>query len=197
MKAVLVLTASVGILATSWAQTVDIETKPIAKLPDQIEHEDGRFAIYADYENQQAGFLTLFLINATDEPIELPAQDGDVYIKQEAKLGDKWVRSQPHRYSWCGNSYVPLRPIPAGHFLRYPSLFYGWAPPVENPDGEKRMQLPVRYRFYTEKRHEVISNVGEVPVSPALIRIADSDAMAIKFAGVEKLADYASGNRVV
>lgn len=179
------------------AQFFDIKTRPIADLPDHAEFAEGTFAIFADFANQTPdGPLTLFLINDTKVPITLSAQDGDVYIKQEAQTGGKWSRSQPHRYSWCGNSYVPLPPIPAGNFLRYPARFDGWAPPVDAPEGEKPVRLPVRYRFYTAEHHDVISNEGEMPVSPTLIRIADSDAMAMKFGSVEKLAAYAKGERV-
>ena len=48
----------------------------------------------------------VYLINAGTNDVDLGAQDGDVYLKLEVMDAQgRWVRAQPHAFSWCGNSY--------------------------------------------------------------------------------------------
>lgn len=166
---------------------------PISKLPENIKCTEGDFSIFADFDNAEGQALTIYIINDTEKKIHLPAQDGDIYIKQEAKLEGQWQRSQPHQYSWCGNSYMRAPSISSKHFAMLSTKDNRWASrrkPVEN--GEKKM-LPVRYRFYTELHHDVISNQGEMMVSTELIRLSEFDTMALRFGSVEKLAAVATG----
>ncbi len=166
---------------------------PIADLPENVTYPKGKFSIFADFDHAKKGSVAIYIINDTDKVIGLPSQDGDVYLKQEVKIDGKWVRSQPHVYSWCGNSYMPAPRISPGHFMIQPDLFQGWAPNAKPRENDTLKELPVRYRFYTDEYFDVFSNQGKMPVSLDLINIAEYDSMAFNFGPVEKLAVVATG----
>lgn len=166
---------------------------PISRLPKQITYVPGKFSLHADFQSLRDGEpLVLYLINDTDKEVVLPSQDGDVYIKQEAKVNGEWVRSQPYIASWCGNSYYEMPPILPHQFAGYPAGYTGWVPRIEAQEGDKGEILPVRYRFYTDL-HDVISNEGTLHVEPSLIKMAEWDSLAVDFAPVEKLLKLATG----
>lgn len=141
---------------------------PNDNLPNHIHTMNGTVVLFADFENRQDdGHVPVYLINRSDQPITLEAQDGDIYLKLESRgENGKWQRAQPHRFSWCGNSYhtVVTRP---GHFLR----LAGYQP----PQGERRT---VRYSLYRQSL-KVSSNSGAGIASPSDLRLAGADAMAI------------------
>ncbi len=74
----------------------------IEKLPGEVRSVAGKVTVVADFESREkGGSIPLYIINRTDKELELPFQDGDVYLKLEAKGDDgKWKRVEPHAYSW-------------------------------------------------------------------------------------------------
>lgn len=176
-----------------------VPTGAVSALDADIEFEKGKFSIIAkefELDGPEDSIVVIFLINDTDEEIVLPSQDGDVYLKQEAKIDGEWRRVQPHRYSWCGNSYIPVHILPKRYRV-FPDVYHGWAPPVEGDPNDEFKLLPVRYRFYGGSYTDLVTNELTRPVSLRLAKIAETDAMAIETGTPEFLAPIATGERVI
>ncbi len=142
----------------------------ITTLPPQAKTDPGAVSLFADFSNQaKSGTVPVYLINAKGTPLQLAAQDGDIYLKLEAQNEDgKWVRVQPHAYSWCGNSYFSPPAVPAKHFR----LVWGYQP-------AKGKKSKVRYTLYGQK-FKVSSNVGPGLVCPEAAKLASRDAMSVR-----------------
>jgi hypothetical protein len=74
-------------------------------------------------EPPKSGQITVFVVNDTNDTLEVPSQDGDIYLMLEVKLDGKWQRAQHYRSSWCGNSYRKL-PLPPHSCVQV----YGYSP---------------------------------------------------------------------
>jgi hypothetical protein len=132
---------------------------------------EGVLTLYADYSKTWNGYILLYLINATDDSINLKSEDGDVYIKLEAwdAASYQWVRAQHHVYSWCGNSYGTIA-LHARSFLTYRGMF---------PTDLSGDQMRIRYRLYNALNAPVVSNASTAHVSEEMIRDARFDLMSI------------------
>ncbi len=86
-------------IANARVDDVDVE-----ELPEGVKSVSGKVTVFADFRRpHKAGSIPLYIINRTDKVLELPYQDGDVYLKLETKgkaEDGKWKRVQPHAYSW-------------------------------------------------------------------------------------------------
>ena len=162
---------------------------PLSELPAKAIFEKEKFCLYADFENEKG--LRFFLINDSKEDVVLAAQDGDVYIKQEAKVDGKWVRSQAHVDSDCGLSYRRFPSIPPGHYAIWSRSNVVQRAPN---DQEEAKETDVRYRIYSSEFFDVVSNEGMAFVSPTMIEAAEYDTLALRFGDVEKIARVASGD---
>ncbi len=140
--------------------------KPVDELPQVVQAPDGKVTLYADYGDIWQGRVVLYLVNRTEETVNFPAQDSDLYIKQETRDGEgRWCRAQTHVYSFCNQSYSPVAVGP-DEFI----MVLGWLPEA----GEEK---EIRYKVYSEA--EVISNIGKGRVDPRAIKAARYDEMSM------------------
>lgn len=156
------------------AERGEFPTKAIevAKLPAHVAKEEGKFTLFADYQDQRDGQVMLYVINNTDLVREFEAEDYDYYVKQECQDEQgNWVRSQSHEYSTCGNSFYKPR-MPARSYVQ----ILGWQPKVGR-------ETKIRYRFYSDTA--VASNVGIGRVDDAMVRFARVDQMGLRTADIE------------
>jgi hypothetical protein len=122
------------------------------------------FAVYSDADENG---IALYLVNRTNQPVLIPAQDTDVYAKLEIQHDDgSWHRAQPYQYSWCGNSYWTLQLAPGE--------FYLWRS-VHHREGA---EYPIRYSLYNDVRLSSNVAAGRVPMEQ--IEAAQNDVMAIR-----------------
>ncbi|BCX50364.1 hypothetical protein HAHE_42720 [Haloferula helveola] len=144
--------------------------EPLDKLPPSIKPAEKTVSLHADYEHPgEDGSIPVYLVNRTDDPLPLGAQDGDIYLKLEIMRPDgTWVRAQPHAYSWCGNSYMASPTIAPGTFYRVP----GFQP----KDGEEHK---IRFALH-EQEIQLVTQTGTGRASERDIDLASRDAMAIK-----------------
>jgi hypothetical protein len=142
----------------------------VSALPDNIKPEPGKLSLYADYSaTGSEGQIPVYLINQTTKEVMLKAQDGYVYLKLETRNAEgKWIRAQPHAYSWCGNSYFDHPVVPAGHFM----IMCGYQP----KEGKKQ---EIRYALYGQETR-IVSNAGEGLAAARDIDLASRDAMAVQ-----------------
>ena len=155
----------------------------ISTLPAQVKFNTGVVSLFADFSNQpKNGAVPVYLINGTGAPLQLAAQDGDIYLKLEAQNKDgKWVRVQPHRYSWCGNSYFSPPAVPSKHFR----MVGGYQP-------TKGKERKVRYTLYGQT-FKVSSNVGTGLVCPRAADLASRDVMSVRYGDFDHVAKVALG----
>lgn len=154
----------------------------LKQLPVHIQPVTGKLSLTADFQHTNNGFVTLYLINATNGAIAVPKQDGDLYCKREAKTADgTWRRCDSHQSSWCGNSYGS-RDLPAGGFL-------SWQQMLNSEHGKLR---PVRFRLFSKL--DVKSNEGSGKITDADIHFCRFDAMAMSSAPFEDVAAVATGD---
>ncbi len=154
----------------------------VADLPSHLHAEEGKVSLIADFEaRDEAGQIPVYVINQSGESLNLNSQDGDFYVKLEVEEDRRWVRAQPHAFSWCGNSYHrgELKP---GHFIKvvgYQSLV-----------GDRK---PIRYAFYRQDI-ELVSNVGEGRVAKHDVDLASRDALAVLEGDFEFVSKVALGD---
>lgn len=135
-------------------------------LPAHIKVADGEVSLWADFENGTVQGTPLFLVNRTSKPVSFSSQDGDLYIKLEAKNENgEWVRAQPHQYSDCGNSYG-RRTLQSGMHFR----LYGY-----KPDSGREAEV----RFASHSGPTLVSNTGKGWVKEADIEAAIFDGMSL------------------
>ncbi|MBL9200161.1 MAG: hypothetical protein JNL39_06620, partial [Opitutaceae bacterium] len=143
-----------------------LETQiPNHALPAHVVAPEGQLTLFADYAASRAEGVLLYLVNRTGQPVLLPHQDGDLYLKLETPTPDgRWQRAQAHLSSTCGNSYGVLN-LPAGqHFI-----LLGYQP----SQGRK-----ATVRFSMPHGAPLLSNAGEGLVADTDIADANRDDMA-------------------
>lgn len=144
-------------------------SKPIpnADLPSHIHPDPGsEISLVADYGAKVAQGIPLYVINSSDQGVDLPTQDGDLFIRLEAKLPEgEWRRAQAHISSWCGNSYYALSLKPGEHVR-----LFGYVP-------ENGLPGEIRYTFYRGDSISTASHQGLY--LPADIEDAHTDEMSI------------------
>ncbi|MCX4242970.1 hypothetical protein [Paraliomyxa miuraensis] len=162
--------------APTRTHAISSEARPLSDLPGGAEAPPGMLTLWADYEAAGADEVPLYLVNRTGDPIELPAEDGDPYVKLEARTDDgQWHRAQRHVFSSCGLSYQPVVLAP-GEFLRLRQWF-----PTE---GE-----PAQVRYAIHGDLELTSNPGIGHIDPKELEAARLDALSAKSADVAALEE--------
>jgi hypothetical protein len=186
------LLASTMLCSTSVAQTFVLDVindvgAPISELPKSVSPSEGKATLVADFDTLRSGAISVYLINQTDEDLILNAQDGDVYLKLEAKTKDgTWTRAQPHEFSWCGNSYFVRPLIKKGHFYKID----GYQPRL----GEKAV---VRYRLYLQEELDLVILEGAGFVLEEDKRLSSIDKLAIRTGTLNFVESIALGERAV
>lgn len=180
----LVLLAWTAGVAVSYCEEEDpLKYRPLKELPESIHPASDKVTLFADFSTKSGGNIRLYLINNTSSDASVPTQDGDVYAKREAKIGDnEWKRCDSHSYSWCGNSYL-VEKIPA-------QTFRSWLQKCDSSDGSER---PIRYRMYQKEPWNLESNAGTARVSDTDLATCRYDAMAMKHAPFEDVMAVATG----
>jgi hypothetical protein len=178
-------------LAVVLAATLSVSGEPLPRqawgerlvqLPNHVVAPEEKLTFFADFDNDTAKGIPVYVVNRTGKPITFRNQDGDLFLKQEYESAPGvWTRSQSHTYSWCGNSYMMPLTLESGRFV----VVWGFCP----KDGDKK---PVRYRFYNGV-HETATNVGSVRVAMAEVEKAANDSMATQFGSFEFVRDLAIG----
>lgn len=138
------------------------DSKPLSALPKYIAYRKGRISLFADFRHATDRKIDLYVINDTPRGYDLPHQDGDIYIKQEAKVAKgKWKRIQGHQYSGCGNSYFSRRPLCSGTFFKQTHSYF------PSLGKEKRRRYPTRFKIYS--RLGLLSNQGSMRADPDVL----------------------------
>lgn len=177
------ITCSISLMLLCKVGSAAITGEPNEALPKQVKVEPGKVTLFADYAGKwPIGIIPVYLINASTNDVNLESQDGDVYLKLEVQDSQgKWVRAQPHAFSWCGNSYFNPPKVRPGHFL----TIEGYQP----DKGDKRK---IRFSLYHQEI-TLSSNVGEGLASARDIDLASRDAMALRDGSVEFVCKVALG----
>lgn len=149
---------------------------PNVFLPARVVAPDGEITLYADYERAEAGRIPVYFVNRSGRPIETPHQDGDLYLKQEYRNdAGEWVRAQPHTYSWCGNSYFAIPPMPDGRYR----VLSGTCPIAGKP-------ARIRYRLYSPSPlRQLVSNETDGFIDERAVAEAAIDVMAVRFGSLD------------
>ena len=129
-------------------------------------------------ESPRAGQMTVLLINATDETLGVPSQDGDIYLMLEVKLEGRWHRAQYHGDSWCGNSYG-TRSLPPHSYV--PILGY-------QPTAGR--VATTRFAINNGAEDILMSAEFEGTYSPDDVAMSTYDALSLRTAGLNKLRAF-------
>lgn len=161
---------------------------PMAKLPGGIPSTEGKITLVADYARAKKGdSIDVYLINRSDHDIVLNSQDGDVYLKLEAKNGDgMWARAQPHAFSWCGNSYDFRPEVKKDCYYR----IKGHQPKVGKP-------AKIRFRLYMQEGLDLVTDEGDGVASAEESALAATDALAVSTGSFEFVRDLATGEKKI
>ncbi|MCF7788900.1 MAG: hypothetical protein K9N47_22435 [Prosthecobacter sp.] len=162
---------------------------PIASLPSGIPSTEGKVTLFADYARaRKSEPMDVYLINRSDHDIVLGAQDGDVYLKLEAKNEDgTWTRVQPHAFSWCGNSYDFKSLVRKGGFYK-----------IKGHQPKVGKLATIRFRLYKQDWLDLTTDAGEGVVSAEEAEKAATDALAVSTGSFDFVRDLATGeNKIV
>jgi len=156
---------------------------PINQLPKDVTPDAGKISLVADYGSRGPnGGIPVYLINASTNEINLEAQDGDVFLKLELMdKQERWIRAQPHAFSWCGNSYMDPPSLRPGHFIK-----------IEGYQPKKGKKREIRFSLYHQKI-VISSNAGEGLISAKDIDLASRDAMTVQDGSFEFVSKVALG----
>ncbi|MFD1552541.1 hypothetical protein DNU06_17075 [Putridiphycobacter roseus] len=103
----------------------------------------------------------IYLINSTNDTVQIPAQDGRIKIMQQAlDLEGKWLDTERFINSFCGNSYHS--------FPLLPSFYQVYATPITK--GEFKTRLRYRLELYdrTIYSNEYIGNINAEQITNTL-----------------------------
>jgi hypothetical protein len=163
------------------------EPHSVAELPAEIQKTAGGICLQvggygedsASQEMRRAGTVPVYLINDSDDDLKVPSQDGDIYLRLEAKLDDgRWCRVQFHQNSDCGNSYISHE-LPAHHFVRVSGY---------NPSSGRRAK--VRYVIHNRADDPLVSEEFEGSYSTDDLALSEFDAMSLSEAGLPALRAF-------
>ncbi|WP_395753722.1 hypothetical protein [Prosthecobacter sp.] len=160
---------------------------PMAKLPEGIASTEGKVTLFADYARAKKGEpIDVYLINRSEKDLALTAEDGDVYLKLEARGADgTWKRVQPHLFSRCGNSYHMKPVVQKGCFY----LIKGHQPKAGDAGR-------IRFHLYLQEGLDLSTDTGDGLVSAEEAQKAAHDELVIRTASFEKVRDLATGAQV-
>jgi hypothetical protein len=164
------------------------EGVPIAKLPGGIPSPEGKATLFADYARAKKGQnIDVYLINRSDHDISLGAQDGDVYLKLEAKNEDgTWTRVQPHAFSWCGNSYDITPLVRKGCYYQ-----------IKGHQPKEGKPAKIRFRLYMQHGLDLATDAGDGIFSAEESALAATDALAVSTGSFELVRDLATGAKTM
>jgi hypothetical protein len=156
------------------------EPQRLDTLRDRLGWESGKISIrpvaYMNgVEPPKPGQISVFLINDTDEQLQVPAQDGDIHLKLEVRLDGKWQRAQCHGDSWCGNSYG-TRTLAARSYV----IIQGYQP---TPGRRAK----VRYAIYNGSSDRLTSAEFDGVYAPDDVAMSGYDSLAMREAELPKL----------
>lgn len=155
--------------------------RPVSALPDFVTASPGEATLFADFVGAREEGIAVYLVNRTGRPLELPAEDGDLYLKLETASSEgAWQRAQGHAFSTCGNSYQTVA-LEQETYVR----FLGWWP----REGTRRR---VRYRLHNDLG--LVSNVGWGVVAGDQLLACRYDAFAVGAAEEAELERWAGGD---
>ncbi|WP_395739907.1 hypothetical protein [Prosthecobacter sp.] len=159
---------------------------PVAQLPQGIPSMAGKVTLVADFARAKKGeAVDVYLINRGERDILLNAEDGDVYLKLEAQNADgTWARVQPHRFSWCGNSYGLKPKVEKECFYK----IKGYQPMVGTV-------ARIRFRLYNQKGLDLATEAGDGMVLAEEAREAAYDSLALRTGPFEMVRDLATGTK--
>lgn len=163
------------------------EPRSVSELPPTIHKDEGIISLQvggygsdpASQELMQSGRVPVYLINDTSHDLQVPSQDGDIYLRLEAKLDDgKWHRAQYHQHSGCGNSYIH-HDLPARHFV----CIYGYRP-------SSGRYAKVRYAIHNGADGMLVTEESEGSYSTDDLALSEYDDMALSEADVPVLRSF-------
>lgn len=173
----------------------DWQPRSLDKIKNATSWPQGKISLYpigymnvardAGIEAPKAGQVTVLLINDTDDSLEVPTQDGDIYLKLEVNLDGKWRRAQWHRYSWCGNSYTS-RGLPPRSYVPV----FGYQPTVG------RLGSKTRYVVKNGAEDSLMSDETDGVYSPDDVNLSEFDAMAFSNASLPEIRSFLLRERV-
>lgn len=156
------------------------EPQRLDSLRDRLSWESGKISIQPvaymnGVEPPKPGQISVFLINDTEETLQIPSQDGDIHLKLEVKLDGKWCRAQYHGDSWCGNSYG-TRTLAAHSYV----IIQGY-----QPTSGRRAK--VRYAIHNGAADRLTSAEFDGVYAPDDVVISAYDSLAMREAELPKL----------
>ncbi len=163
------------------------EPHSVTELPPAIRKVEGKISLQvggygsdpASHELMQSGRAPVYLINDTSHDLQVPSQDGDIYLCLEAKLDDgKWHRAQYHQHSGCGNSYI-RHDLPAHHFV----CIHGYGP-------SSGRRAKVRYAIHNGAEDMLVTEESEGSYSTDDLELSEFDDMALSEADVPTLRSF-------
>lgn len=188
------LTVLLALGAAGYGQAEDLSAsmdvgQPVAELPKGVSAPAGKVSLIADFASASPGKpVPVYLVNLSGKELSVPSQDGDIYVKLEARAADgQWARAQTHQDSRCGNSYYNLR--------IKPGCFYPVAGYQPLAFGSRKTQ--VRYRLYADKapgEADLATEAAEGTCSESDMEMAKFDDLGLREASFEFLVSVARGN---
>ncbi|MFN0078926.1 MAG: hypothetical protein ACKVY0_20895 [Prosthecobacter sp.] len=163
------------------------EPHPTSELPATIRKVEGKISLKVggygsdtfSQELIQSGRAPIYLINDSDHDLQVPSQDGDIYLRLEAKLDDgRWHRAQFHQHSGCGNSYIQ-HDLPAHQFV----CIFG-----HSPSSGKRSY--VRYAIHNGADDILVTDEFDGHYSTDDLTLSEFDDMALSEADVLTLRSF-------
>lgn len=156
------------------------EPQQLDTLRDRLSWKSGKISIQPvaymnGVEPPKPGQISVFLINDTDEQIQVPAQDGDIHLKLEVMLDGKWQRAQCHGDSWCGNSYG-ARTLAAHSYV----IIQGYQP-------TRGRRAKVRYAIHNGASDRLTSAEFDGVYAPDDVAMSAYDSLAMREAELSKL----------
>lgn len=159
----------------------------IAKLPSHIPLYNDIAYLYADFENVQKhykdsekSFIPVFLINNSQEIIIINGYE-EPELQQEYEFEEnKWIRTQPYHYGWCGTQYLFGIRLKPGEYYCFYEYF------LEEGDKEK-----LRYTFLN--KNIASSNSGLGRINKDEVEKTKYDDIALNNADFEFLKKLAKG----
>lgn len=173
-----------GIASHPWYRW---ETKDLKQFPSDVSRMTDGVSLCVGHdpqgplevESSRFGQIPVYLINDTDLSLSVPCQDGDIYLKLEARQPDgSWRRAQSHQHSGCGNSYMQLE-LPAHHFV----CIKGYKP----MSGKRAM---MRYAIHNGAQDMLTTDEFDGVCSADDLALSEFDDMALSEADLPLLRSF-------
>jgi len=156
---------------------------PISELNETINYDKNKINLVADYESYFDEHIILYLINDSDEVVEIPAMGGDINIEYEVFFDDSWKRAKKYQSMYCGHSAHTIS-IPGKHFILVKGYF--------SKEGNK---VQVRYKLY-DKNYSITSNIGTGHVNSSMIEFAKYDGISLSYGSFDFIKSIINGQLI-